>query len=48
VGVGFEGTREEKNKEQEREEGSSIPLYSQACLAVARQLWGGAYLALAR
>jgi len=45
---GEEGTRAEKNKEQEREEGASSPLYSQACLAIARQLWGGAYLALAR
>lgn len=57
-GMGREGTgtkreREEEEQERarevrEREEGASSPLYSQAQLAVARQLWGGAYLAVAR
>ena len=38
----------ELEQEQESEEGPSSPLGSQAPLTVARQLWGGAYLAVAR
>lgn len=44
-----EGTRRGRARESKRERrGASSPLYSQAQLAVARQLWGGAYLASAR
>ena len=44
-----EGKRQERDKRVRERGGASIPFYSgPAYLAVARQLWGGAYLAVAR
>jgi len=45
---GQRGHESREEEGQEREEGASSSLYSQAHLAVARQQWGGAYGAVPR